>query len=76
MATTKQELTITLDEQLFARVEQCAKARSMTLSALVERLLQDVAEQDSESFSARWRGRFEAAQRDDPRYKALARKYL
>lgn len=29
-----------------------------------------------ETFSQRWRGKFEPAHRDDERYKALAKKYL
>ncbi len=31
---------------------------------------------EGETFSQRWRGRFETADRDDERYKALAKKYL
>lgn len=76
MDTTKRELTITLDAQLFAQIQRRANARSMTLAALVEGILKRMAEQDAESFSTRWRGRFEAAHQDDPRYEALDRKYL
>ena len=49
---------------------------SDTLSALIERALREEAAVGEPSFTARWRGRFRAANRDDTRYDALARKYL
>ncbi len=43
------------------------------------RSLEDFKELDADaapSFASRWRGKFKAAERDDARYDALAKKYL
>ena len=48
----------------------------VSLSALIEQALREVAGADGPSFAARWRGTFRTAERDDPRYDALAKKYL
>ena len=72
----KKKLTITIDAELLPRAKRYARAHGVSLSSFIERSLRDLTEEDSPSFSAKWRGRFEAAGRDDPRYDALARKYL
>ena len=71
-ATMKRKLTITVDDEL----KQHAHSRGVSLSSLIEASLREIAGEDSPSFATRWRGRFEAARRDDARYEALARKYL
>ena len=43
---------------------------------MVEHALREGANVGEPSFATRWKGRFRAAGRDDPRYDALARKYL
>lgn len=43
---------------------------------MIERALRDGTNVGEPSFATRWRGRFRAASHDDPRYDALARKYL
>jgi len=48
----------------------------VSLSSLIEDSLREMSSDESPSFSARWRGRFEAADTDDPLYRALAQKYL
>lgn len=72
----KTKLTITVDSELLPRAKQYARARGVSLSSLIEASLREVAEDGTPSFAERWRGRFEAARRDDARYEALARKYL
>lgn len=72
----KTKLTITVDSELLPRAKHYARSRGVSLSSLIEASLREVAEEDTPSFSSRWRGRFEAARRDDNRYEALARKYL
>ena len=72
----KKKLTITVDAELIPKAKRYARSRRVSLSSLIEQSLRDMAGEDSPSFSSRWRGRFQAAQRDDLRYDKLARKYL
>ena len=73
----KQKLTITVDSDLLPIAKRYARSQGVSLSALIERSLREVAGKDAPSFSARWRGRFREADIEGyPRYDALARKYL
>ncbi len=72
----KRKLTISLDDALVARAERHARSRGLSLSTLIESVLRDSLAADAPSVADRWRGRFRPAQRNDPRYEALARKYL
>ena len=72
----KSKLTITVDSELLPRAKHYARSRGVSLSSLIEASLREIAVDDTPSFASRWRGRFEAAPRDDSRYEALSRKYL
>ncbi len=73
----KQKLTITVDAELIPTAKRYARARGVSLSSLVEQSLREMTRGETPSFSSRWRGKFQAAQREnDPRYDALAKKYL
>ena len=72
----KTKLTITIDTEILPLAKRYARARGVSLSSLVEQSLRNVTEKEATSFTQRWRGRLQAARRDDPRYDALARKYL
>ena len=73
----KQKLTITVDAELLPVAKRYARSRGVSLSSLVEQSLREMAREDAPSFASRWRGKFRAAGReDDPRYDALAKKYL
>ena len=73
----KQKLTITVDVDLLPIAKRYARSRDVSLSSLIEQSLREVPGQHAPSFSSRWRGKFRVAEReDDPRYDALARKYL
>ena len=72
----KRKLTITVDEEVLPLAKRYARARGVSLSSVVEQSLWAVVGEDSPSFSSRWRGRFQPAERDDPRYAALVEKYL
>ena len=73
----KQKLTITVDGDLLPAAKRYARSRGVSLSSLIERSLKEMAGEATPSFSARWRGKFRAAEREgDPRYDALAKKYL
>ena len=72
----KKKLTITVDEELIPKAKKYAYSRGESLSSLVERSLREAAVKYEPTFSSRWRGRFRRAEGDNPRYEALARKYL
>lgn len=73
----KRKLTITVDADLLPAAKRYARSRGVSLSSLVEKSLRDFAGGDAPSFSARWRGKFRPADRaGDPRFAALAEKYL
>ena len=73
----KQKLTITVDSDLLPVAKRYARSRGVSLSSLVEQSLREMAGEDGPSFTARWRGKFRAADREGhPRYDALAKKYL
>ena len=72
----KQKLTITVDAELLPKAKRYARSHGVSLSSLIEQSLREVAGDHAPSFASRWRGQFRAADRDDPRYDALAKKYL
>ncbi len=73
----KQKLTITVDADLVPLAKRYARSRGVSLSSVIEQSLREVAGEHAPSFASRWRGEFQAADRgNDPRYDALARKYL
>ncbi len=72
----KQKLTITVDSDLVPRAKRYARSRGISLSSLIETELRDLVSEEAPSFASRWRGKFKPAEREDPRYEALARKYL
>ena len=72
----KRELTITDDDALIEKAERFARSRGLSLSSLIETSLRETLADDAPTVTERSRGRFRAAERDDPRYEALARKYL
>ena len=72
----KKKLTITVDEELIPVAKRYARSRGISLSSLVENSLRDATVERTQSFATRWRGKFRPADRDDPRYNALAEKYL
>ena len=72
----KRRLTIPVDDELLLRAKQYARSRDVSLSSLIEASLREMAVEDTPSFAVRWRGRFEAARRNNARYETLAQKYL
>ena len=72
----KRKLTITVDDALIHEAECYAQSHGMSLASLIETSLRQTVANDATSFATRWRGCFRPAQRNDPRYQALARKYL
>lgn len=72
----KQKLTITVDAELLPAARHRARSRGVSLSSLVERPLRETAGEQAPSFASRWRGKFQPARRQDPRYDALAKRYL
>ena len=72
----KQKLTITVDADLVPAAKRYARSRGMSLSAVIEQQLRDVAGEETQTFSQKWRGKFKPSERGGPRYEALAKKYL
>ena len=72
----KQKLTITVDADLLPIAKRYARSQGVSLSSLIEKALRETAGGYNPSFSDKWRGKFKPAERDDPRYEALAKKYL
>lgn len=72
----KTKLTVTIDAELIPRAKQYARAHGISLSQLIETVLREMSAEEHLSFSQRWRGKFQPAERDDERYQRLARKYL
>lgn len=72
----KIRLTVTVDSDVARAAERYAHGRRVSLSSLIEASLKEMIQDEDLSFAERWRGQFRAASRDDPRYEALARKYL
>ena len=73
----KQRITITVDAELLPLARQCAQTKGVSLSALIEQALRELADAETPTFAAKWRGKFQPAEREnDARYDALAGKYL
>ena len=73
----KQKITITVDSELLPLAKRCAQTRGVSLSALIEQALRELAEDETPTFATKWRGKFQPAEREnDARYDALASKYL
>ena len=72
----KTKLTLTIDEELIPRAKEIARSRDVSLSHLVESGLRALVKREERTFASRWIGKFEPADRDDPRYDSLAEKYL
>lgn len=72
----KTKLTLTVDASVVPLAKRYARSRGVSLSSIVEGSLRELIGDEATTFTTRWAGRFQAADRDDPRYEALARKYL
>ena len=74
----KTKLTVSIDRDLVPRAKRSARRRGMSLSAVIEQALTRFTEEDSPSFSSKWRGRFRVREDTcgDARARQLAAKYL
>ena len=73
----KKKLTITIDAGLVPVAKRYAHSQGLSLSALVERSLRELAEPDAPTFTSKWRGYFKTEESEnDARYSYLSRKYL
>ena len=73
----KQKLTITLDADLLPLARQYAETKGISLSALIEHALRELTSEETPTFAAKWRGKFQKSEREnDDRYDFLANKYL
>lgn len=74
----KKRLTISADADVISIAQRCANSRGISLSSLIEQSIREIAkaEENTPSFTSRWRGEFRAAERNSQCYDALANKYL
>ena len=73
----KHRLTLTVDAEIVLRAKRHARAHGVSLVVhWSSRGFATWWTEGAPSFAARWRGRLRPADGDDPRYEALARKYL
>lgn len=73
----KTKLTVTVDERVVPRAKQEARRRGISLSQVIEGALREFSSSSNElSFAARWRGKFHPVDREDDRYRRLAKKHL
>ena len=72
----KTKLTITVDTDILPRAKRYARSQGVSLSSLINVSLREIASDEAPSFVDRWRGAFQASEKGDARYKALAHKYL
>jgi hypothetical protein len=77
----KNRYTLTLDPEISHQAKNLAKKRGTSLSSMVEKLLlNEIGTQKKESgkdvsFSQRWAGKIELAEKNEPRYHTLKSKY-
>jgi Family of unknown function (DUF6364) len=73
----KAKLTVSIDQELILMAKRFARGRGISLSQLIETSLRSATtEGEGFSFSERWRGKFQPADRQDERYRALTERYL
>lgn len=75
-SSVKKKLTITVDEVVLRQAKYYAQRRGVSLSKLIEESLRQLCEPETQSFTERWKGKFQPANRDDERYRRLAGKFL
>ena len=59
----KQKLTVTVDAELIPVAKRHARSRGVSLSSLIEQSLREITGEDGPTFSSRWRGKFQAAEK-------------
>jgi predicted transcriptional regulator len=77
----KKRITISIDPEISRRAKQLARQRKTTVSGLIQDLIAQSGQGDSntarESFVTRWEGKLKIQRRkDDPRFAYLEAKYL
>lgn len=73
---SKSKLTVTIDRELIPRAKRYARSLGVSLSSLIEDALREMSSDVQAPFSERWMGAFVPADRDEERYRRLAKKYL
>ncbi len=73
----KQQVTFEIDTELMSKVKLLAQSRGVSLSSMFEDALRMVLLNAEVSFTTKWKGAFRPTMLEsDPRYNALAKKYL
>ena len=75
MCKLKTKLNLTIDKELVPRSKAFARAKGKSVSQLVEDLLRITINNNTRTFSDRWRGSLKIAAKTDPRYLTLKDRY-
>jgi len=72
----KQKINLTLEKELVNKTKRFARSKGTSVSKLVESLLREAVDEHRKPFSERWLGKLKVAEKDTPRFKKLADRYL
>ncbi len=72
----KAKLTVSIDADLLPSAKEAARRRGISLSSYIEGALRTLNSDRKQSFVEKWRGSFRPGERDEERYRRLAKKYL
>lgn len=72
----KQKINLTLDGELISRTKRYARKKGISVSALIESLLDGAVSKEDSRFSQKWQGKFKLADKDSVRMHKLKERYL
>lgn len=71
----KTKLNLTINSKLIPRSKLFAKKKGISVSQLVEELLEKTLEQDKNNFTDKWLGELNLTEGEDTRFKYLKERY-
>lgn len=72
----KKKLNLTINHNVIERSKNYARKNGISVSELIENLLESALEQDKGSFTQKWTGKLKLADKDDSRFNNLKNRYL
>lgn len=72
----KKKINLTLDGKLITRTKRYARKNGISVSRLIETLLSQTVTEKEQLFSQKWQGKFNLAEKDEPRMQKLKERYL
>ena len=71
----KTSINLSIDPETGEQAKQWARSHNTSLSSVVESYLKELTAGDENTFSDRWRGRFQLKETSGPRADALKNRY-